>query len=334
MESRITIELFLKDKDFLAVALTDSRVNRERIAIFRSSLLENQEIFPYHDTNLIMVANLTENHYGRLQGNIHRMLSELRSVVEGPVGISAVYYKINMLKKAVIEALDSYSRIFYRGKNRQNNILEKEQSHEDKRTAIYNLASEAYGLIMEKKFQKLFEHLNALIIYAVQYNADVSLLKKSLQDILTDYQIKSGRNVDLSQIHNAVSVDLLLESLKEISREEEKDIPAYSEAVASAISYIEHNFVKNLSLSEVAEQIHLNAEYFSRRFKKETGYKFSEFLLKIRMEEARHLLLTTDLSVTRIAGETGFNNDSYFSASFKKYFGQNPNEVRKSKDQT
>ena len=63
-------------------------------------------------------------------------------------------------------------------------------------------------------------------------------------------------------------------------------------------------------------------EYFSRRFKKETGYKFSEFLLKIRMEEAHRLLLTTDLSVTRIAGETGFNNDSYFFCQFQEIFWQ------------
>ena len=112
-------KIFLKDKDFLAVALTDSRANRESIATFRSSLLDNQEIFPYHDTNLIMVANLTENHSGQLQENLQGMLGELRSTVEGPVGISAVYYRINMLKKAVIEALDSYSRIFYRGGTRE-----------------------------------------------------------------------------------------------------------------------------------------------------------------------------------------------------------------------
>lgn len=327
-------KIFLKDKDFLAVALTDSRANRESIATFRSSLLDNQEIFPYHDTNLIMVANLTENHSGQLQENLQGMLGELRSTVEGPVGISAVYYRINMLKKAVIEALDSYSRIFYRGGTRKNSVSGRDQLYEDRRTVIYNFVSEAYGLITEKKFQKLFCRLNELVNYAAQHNIDVSLLKKSLQDILTDYQVKSGRNVDLGQIHNAVTVDLLLETLEEMSGEEENSVISYSEAVNSAISYMENNFVKNLSLSEVAERIHLNAEYFSRRFKKETGYKFSEFLLKIRMEEAHRLLLTTDLSVTRIAGETGFNNDSYFSASFKKYFGKNPNEVRKSKDQT
>lgn len=42
--------------------------------------------------------------------------------------------------------------------------------------------------------------------------------------------------------------------------------------------------------------------------------------------------MTTVLSVTEIAGRTGFNNDSYFSATFKKYFGENPNETRKKRD--
>ena len=55
------------------------------------------------------------------------------------------------------------------------------------------------------------------------------------------------------QIHNAVTVDLLLETLEEMSGEEENSVISYSEAVNSAISYMENNFVKNLSLSEVAD---------------------------------------------------------------------------------
>ncbi|MGI6012148.1 MAG: helix-turn-helix domain-containing protein [Ruminococcus sp.] len=326
-------KIFLKDKEFFAAALTDSRENRERIVAFKSSLMENQEIFPYHDTNLIMIANLVESGKGRLREDFYGMVGKLRSRVDGPVGISAVYYKINMLKKAVLESLDSYGRIYY-GKRVQVGSLETAGISDGLKMEIHNFAGRAYQLISEKKYRKLFLHLKDMVSFAAQNNTDVFLLKKSLHDILTDYQIKSGRDVDLDGIHKSVGADQLFLNLEEMCREEEKKRASYSDAVNEAISYIENHFGENISLTDVAERIHLNAEYFSRRFKKETGSKFSEFLQKIRMEEAHRLLLTTELSVTEIASRTGFNNDSYFSAAFKKYFGENPAEARKSREKS
>ncbi|MGI6005910.1 MAG: response regulator transcription factor [Ruminococcus sp.] len=322
-------KIFLKDKEFLAVALTDSEENRERIVTFKSSLLENQEIFPYHDTNLIMIANLIRSSGNRLREDVYGMIGKLRNRIEGPVGVSAVYYKVNMLKKAVTEALDSYSMVYYgkKGAASETGRISMEQRRE-----IQNFAGQAYRLISEGKYRKMFWNLNQLVSYAAENNVEVGLLKKSLHDILTDYRLKSGMDMNLDAIYNSIKVEQLFEYLEEADRKEEQRATAYSEAVSSAIAYVENNFEKNIMLADVAEQIHLNAEYFSRRFKKETGYKFSEFLQKIRMEEAYRLLVTTKLSVTEIAGKTGFNNDSYFSSAFKKYFGENPVETRKGRD--
>ena len=320
-------KIFLKDKEFFAAALTDSRENREHIVAFKSSLLENQEIFPYYDTNLVMIANLTKSSRGQMQEELYETISKLRDIIDGPVGVSMVYYRINMLKQAVLEALNSYSRLYYRKR-----MPEKGRVTADKKMEMQDFAGGAYRLISEKKYRRLFRHLDEMVSFAAGNNVDIYLLKKSLHDILTDYGVKSGMTPDLEGIHRSMDVEQLLQCLGNMHSLESEKGAEYSEAVSAAVLYMESNFEKNISLSDVAKQIHLNAEYFSRRFKKETGYKFSEFLQKIRMEEARRLLLTTVLSVTEIAGRTGFNNDSYFSATFKKYFGENPNETRKKRD--
>ena len=71
--------------------------------------------------------------------------------------------------------------------------------------------------------------------------------------------------------------------------------------IKKAISYISKNFSGNLTLEEVAEQVHLNPAYFSSIFKQSTGSSFKEYLNMIRIEESKRLLANTDYSIIDIA---------------------------------
>ena len=99
---------------------------------------------------------------------------------------------------------------------------------------------------------------------------------------------------------------------------------AYSGYIKSAIAYIVNNYDRIESLSEVADYVNINAEYFCRLFKAETGVTFNSYLTNYRIQKAVELLTKTELKVYEVAEKVGYSNLSYFSRVFKKVTGVNP----------
>ncbi len=102
-------------------------------------------------------------------------------------------------------------------------------------------------------------------------------------------------------------------------------------SVVQSIEYIKKNINKNISRSDVAAAVGLSDEYFSRLFKKETGATYKEYSTMLKLNEARKLLETTNLSVGIIASKVGYTNFSHFSQAFKEYSGYTPGDYKKMK---
>ncbi|MDD4754297.1 MAG: AraC family transcriptional regulator, partial [Desulfitobacteriaceae bacterium] len=102
-----------------------------------------------------------------------------------------------------------------------------------------------------------------------------------------------------------------------------------SSLVEKAVQYVQENYHQELSLEDVARQVFLSPCYFSRLFKQVKGWSFSEYLTQVRMEEARRLLLHTDLLVSEIAARVGYRDARYFSQVFKKTEGTTPVSYRR-----
>lgn len=98
------------------------------------------------------------------------------------------------------------------------------------------------------------------------------------------------------------------------------------------LDYIEHHYQENLRLDEVAKHVGLNASYLSTLFKQELHINFSQYLNRKKMEEACRLLCESHMSLVDISFALGFENQSYFSRSFKKYMGMSPNQYRRGKE--
>ena len=96
-----------------------------------------------------------------------------------------------------------------------------------------------------------------------------------------------------------------------------------------ALSYVRSHFVERISLDEVARVVHLSPSYFSRLFKAETGRTFSEYLQALRIEQAKSFLRRKDCSMTDIAEQTGFFDQSHFIKSFKQATGVTPGLYRR-----
>jgi len=99
--------------------------------------------------------------------------------------------------------------------------------------------------------------------------------------------------------------------------------------IKAAEEYIKANITRSVTRAEVADVLHLNEEYFSRQFKKYTGYTFKDYDQMVRMELAKKLLEQTGFSISLIAPKVGYDNFSYFSKVFKKYTDMTPQEYRK-----
>lgn len=98
------------------------------------------------------------------------------------------------------------------------------------------------------------------------------------------------------------------------------------------ISFIGERYTTDLTLKEIADTFHMSYKYFSRYFKNTFNTTLSDYIMKLRMERAELLLSTTELSVTEISLQTGFNNISFFIRSFKKAYGQPPLKYRNHKE--
>ena len=111
---------------------------------------------------------------------------------------------------------------------------------------------------------------------------------------------------------------------------EDPESECNEQRIRMATEYIRENISRGISRAQVAERLHLNEEYFSRLFKKYTGYTFKDYDTLERINQAKKLLEYSRFSISIIASKVGYDNFSHFSKVFKKMTGQTPQEYRKS----
>jgi AraC-like DNA-binding protein/ligand-binding sensor protein len=102
----------------------------------------------------------------------------------------------------------------------------------------------------------------------------------------------------------------------------------HASSLRKAERYIQENYTRKISLREVADASRLSAPYFSTVFKEEMGENFSSYLNRFRVDRAADLLMETELSLSEIANFCGFEDQSWFSKTFKNYTGMSPGKYR------
>ncbi|MDR2094683.1 MAG: AraC family transcriptional regulator [Treponema sp.] len=94
-------------------------------------------------------------------------------------------------------------------------------------------------------------------------------------------------------------------------------------------NYIGKNFYKKLSLSDIAAACGYNQDYIYRCIKKKTGFSVIRYINRKKFDRARELIMHTELSLSEIAWNLGFETLQYFSRFFKEYAGISPSEYSK-----
>lgn len=104
---------------------------------------------------------------------------------------------------------------------------------------------------------------------------------------------------------------------------------ADSDRIAQAIRYMNRHLFEPIGVQEVADSVSLSASHFSRQFKARTGYSPYEYIVLRRIDKAKYMLSSTELSVKEIAYATGYNSEENFIHSFRKNVGIAPGLFRK-----
>jgi AraC family transcriptional regulator len=95
------------------------------------------------------------------------------------------------------------------------------------------------------------------------------------------------------------------------------------------VEYIHANLDRELGLAELAEIAHLSPHYFTRLFKKSTGFTPHQFVIQCRVERAKTLLLAGKDSIAEIARQVGFANQGHLNVHIKRWLGVTPKMIVK-----
>lgn len=169
--------------------------------------------------------------------------------------------------------------------------------------------------------------------------AEFQYAQKFIRYGVTDYLIKP---IEVSRLLTVVrsamqrSGRMSYRKTEKIRYQEEpvSDYGTTHTLVTEAKAYMKEHAYEQLTLSVVAEALHVNKAYLCDMFKKETGINMSSYINNLKVAEAKKLLLETQLSVNDIAEKLNYSSSKYFIEKFTKSTGITPAKFRNMLNET
>ncbi|NMA94569.1 MAG: response regulator [Clostridiales bacterium] len=248
--------------------------------------------------------------------------------------MDALEYRVISGKNVVIHAskvsanikgnigVESFETIL---RNNEHDILYALRSQD--RDTVYEILDDII-LSFEKAIKGNIQEKNQLIFMLTFYFTKISF----------SFEIKmaelfGGENDFYSSLSRCQTVDgikeFLLKYLEGLMQQSEKEAKSQNSfLVGQAKAYINENIYNNISLVKVADNIGIHPNYLSRIFKQEVGESFIEYTTKLKMQEAKLLLRSSNKMIYEISDALHYKDVGYFTRLFKKNYGVSPNEYR------
>ncbi len=260
-------------------------------------------------------------------------------------GISMVTHSYEDALSAWKSALDPHSHIWIYGKTKEEPGPRAEREAADSgrisqiKSCIKGGVCTGRGENMEELTQQLMQAYALSPGKGSEY-AMVSIgeLVYSIADDMEKHGMRradQGEILRLGQRAGTVSFFEIREALdrylKECCRlvQEGLSDSRSREAVRLVQDYVEaHLELRGLAIEQMAQIVHFSVSYLRQIFKEVTGESFNEYLIQRRMERAADLLANTSMKIQDIAEQCGYENQRYFSSSFKKAFGCTPTDYK------
>ena len=168
------------------------------------------------------------------------------------------------------------------------------------------------------------------------------LFERAKKGIRFNIEIKKRIGAKIEELVNIQGADRIisfLEILKDLATTDDYTIlnadgfafetkPQDSAKIDLAFKHINENFKRHISLDEIADLVSMTVPAFCRFFKKTTGKTFTKFVNEYRVVHATKLLFESQMSITDICFECGFNNFSHFNKLFNDFTGKSASKYR------
>ena len=192
-----------------------------------------------------------------------------------------------------------------------------------------------FGIMFFMKFKKSksvsrFHKTNSLFNFKTtrKFRLDEKCIK-----YFTDFMSEIRNPSDEVKLRNRYLFSLIFLSITELLESEgdvciEKPDIDFDKRFLEIENYIYSNYMNDITLSDIAEKIHLCERQLNRILKAHTGHSFKDILFQQRMWTARELLADDKIKISDIPGLSGFKSYSGFYTSVKKFWGVSPHELR------
>lgn len=336
-------EIQIRNAPLFAVAFRpEIHTDKFNFSMPEDAGIENAVGFVYDKNINVLLCNIIVSPSMLIQiYQINNFTQKIATLNQFHIGVSNLHPGWGQIRNAILEAVYQLKMVFYGGHtsplltNEIDDILrrqkELEQSLEARKRDLMQRMKSEQSEDLRKDITQYMEEIKQ------QRPVSEDFVKRQLSSLLNgmfEHKISEPAALSdaLEKIRAAETFSQVSDSVLHFMRSlPDKDLMSgrgYSRAVVIGMNYVKENYSANCSLEMVADQVHLNPDYFSRLFKKETGVTFVTYLTLVRVTRAANLLKTTDSKVYEVAEQVGYSNISHFSSVFKRRFGVNPFEYR------
>lgn len=187
------------------------------------------------------------------------------------------------------------------------------------------------GLDFLRELRQQGSELDVIIITV---NEEFSYVQEALRAGTVDYLLKPVEQEQLTLCLTKWLTKRKQAENKPINKIAETETNEFLSPVENVLKYLDSLPPGRITLADAAQHVHMNPSYLSQLFKQQQGINFIDYVIELRMKEAKRLLTVTSLRVSEIAERLGYNDLAYFTNMFKKTVGMTPSAYRKTYQNT
>lgn len=297
--------------------------------------------------NIYFLFNYDFSDTGKIKNLLNEILIKINEYLLGferyraTIGVGDEKAEFNDIKFSIKEAHEAITKrlcfginriIFYRDLANSENILPEIRYSEifnkyknELKRGIESFSIDKVKYIINSIFSEFTQIslINTDEIYSLPERAAELFLEYEDENLSKK---KSEMNILLNSCWNineckSVLIQYITDCIDYLKDKSEIQI---LKPVRLMISYIEENYKEKITIEDTSNIVKLNPVYLGSLFKKETGLSFSNYLINIRIEKAKKLLVETDYTIAAIGSEVGYKDTRYFSQLFTKTVGIKP----------